>query len=76
MTGEFMWHMEDMLTLYEHPDDPRQPDVCCDERPCQLVVDLVCTKRLSLTSLNYTFLNVFPNDKCAGRPGHIETYTY
>ena len=31
-------------------------------------------KRVSLTSLNYTFLNVFPNDNCAGKPGHIETF--
>jgi hypothetical protein len=37
-------------------------------------LDLACTKRVSLSSLNYTFLNVFPNDKCAGRPGHLETY--
>jgi hypothetical protein len=37
-------------------------------------LDLACTKRVSLSSLNYTFLNVFPNDQCAGRPGHLETY--
>jgi hypothetical protein len=37
-------------------------------------LDLKCTQRLSLTSLNYTFLNAFPNDNCAGKPGHIETY--
>jgi hypothetical protein len=35
---------------------------------------LDCTKRVSLTSLNYTFLGVFPNEECAGKPGHIETY--
>jgi hypothetical protein len=37
-------------------------------------LDLACTKRVSLSSLNYTFLNVFPNDHCAGRSGHIETW--
>jgi hypothetical protein len=37
-------------------------------------LDLACTKRVSLSSLNYAFLNVFPNDHCAGRPGHLETY--
>jgi hypothetical protein len=37
-------------------------------------LDLACTKRVSLSSLNYTFLNEFPNANCSGRPGHIETY--
>jgi hypothetical protein len=37
-------------------------------------LDLKCTQRLSLTSLNYTYLNEFPNEKCSGKPGHIETF--
>jgi hypothetical protein len=37
-------------------------------------LELACTKRVSLTSLNYTFLNVFPHEQCAGKPGHLETY--
>jgi hypothetical protein len=37
-------------------------------------LDLACEKRLSLSSLNYTLLNTFPNDACAGKPGHIETW--
>jgi hypothetical protein len=37
-------------------------------------LNLACTKRVSLTSLNYTLLNVFPSSACAGRPGHIETF--
>ena len=37
-------------------------------------LDLACTKRVSLSSLNYTLLNAFPNENCAGRPGHLETY--
>jgi hypothetical protein len=31
--------MEDLLDLYEEPDDPQRPRVCCDERPCQLLGD-------------------------------------
>lgn len=29
--------MEDVLDLYEAPDNPLQPRVCFDERPCQLL---------------------------------------
>jgi hypothetical protein len=36
--------------------------------------NLQCTERVPLSSLNYTRLNVFPNDNCAGKPGHIETW--
>jgi transposase len=31
--------MEDLLDLYEEPDDPRRPRICFDERPCQLLGD-------------------------------------
>jgi DDE superfamily endonuclease len=31
--------MEDLLDLYEAPDDPKRPRVCFDERPCQLLAD-------------------------------------
>jgi hypothetical protein len=31
--------MEDLLDLYEEPDDPRRPRVRFDERPCQLLSD-------------------------------------
>jgi DDE superfamily endonuclease len=31
--------MEDLLDLYEEPDDPTRPRVCFDERPCQLLAD-------------------------------------
>lgn len=33
--------MEDLLHLYAQPDDPHQPVICFDERPCQLVEDVV-----------------------------------
>jgi hypothetical protein len=38
-------------------------------------LDLKCTQRLSLSSLNFTNLNEFPNTACAGKPGHIETWS-
>ena len=31
--------MEDVLDLYELPYDPRRPQICFDERPCQLLGD-------------------------------------
>ena len=33
--------MEDLLTLYERPYDPKRPLICFDERPCQLIGDVV-----------------------------------
>lgn len=32
--------MEDVLDLYEEPYDPKQPVICLDERPCQLLGEL------------------------------------
>lgn len=32
--------MEDVLDLYEEPDDPQRPRVCFDEHPCQLLEDV------------------------------------
>jgi hypothetical protein len=29
--------MEDVLELYEQPFDPKRPQICFDERPCQLI---------------------------------------
>jgi DDE superfamily endonuclease len=33
--------MEDLLSLYEAPYDPLWPVVCFDERPCQLIGDVI-----------------------------------
>lgn len=33
--------MEDILNLYEQPYDPKRPLVCFDERPCQLIEDVL-----------------------------------
>jgi len=34
--------MEDVLDLYERPYTTQYPVVCVDERPCQLIGDVVC----------------------------------
>jgi hypothetical protein len=41
MTSDFIWHMEDVLDLYEQPCDPKRPVICFDERPCQLIGDAI-----------------------------------
>ena len=33
--------MEDLLDLYEQPYDPKRPVICFDERPCQLIGDVI-----------------------------------
>ena len=33
--------MEDILNLYEQPYDPLEPLICFDERPCQLIDDVL-----------------------------------
>ena len=37
MTSGFLMGMEDILDLYEVPYDPCRPQLCFDERPCQLL---------------------------------------
>jgi hypothetical protein len=39
--SDFVWRMEDVLDLYALPYDPRFPQVCFDERPVQLLADIV-----------------------------------
>src|SRR5712692_728335 len=36
-SGEFIYHMEDVLDVYTRPYDPRRPQVCLDETSVQLV---------------------------------------
>lgn len=33
--------MEDVLDLYSQPYDPKRPQLCMDERPCQLIGDVL-----------------------------------
>jgi hypothetical protein len=41
LTSDFLWHMEDILSLYARPYDLHHPLVCFDERPCQLIENVV-----------------------------------
>lgn len=41
VSSEFVWHMEDVLDLYAEPYDPRYPMVCFDERPFQMLGDVM-----------------------------------
>ena len=41
MTGDYIWHMDDNLDLYEQPYDLRRPVICFDERLCQLLGDVL-----------------------------------
>ncbi len=38
---DFVWRMEDVLDLYAEPLDPTRPQVCFDERPCQLLGEVL-----------------------------------
>jgi hypothetical protein len=38
-TGEFVYYMEDVLSVYTRPYDPRYPVVCFDETSKQLVLE-------------------------------------
>ena len=41
ITSDFIYHMEDVLDQYNQPYDPKHPLVCFDEKPCQLIDDIV-----------------------------------
>jgi hypothetical protein len=40
MTGDFIWHMEDVLHQLAVPYDPLRPLIYVDERPCFLIEDV------------------------------------
>ena len=40
ITGDYVWHMEDVLHQYHLPYDVRHPLICFDERPCFLIEDV------------------------------------
>lgn len=40
MTGDYVWHREDVLYQSHLPYDVRYPLLCCDERPCFLSADV------------------------------------
>jgi DDE superfamily endonuclease len=38
--AEFAWHMEDVLDVYQRPEDPQRPVVCLDETSRQIVAEV------------------------------------
>ncbi len=41
LNSQFIWQMEKLLDVYEKPYDPKYPVVGFDERPCQLIEDIL-----------------------------------
>lgn len=41
MNAEYLWRMEKVLDVYERPYDLQHPVICFDERPCQLLSDVL-----------------------------------
>jgi transposase len=41
INSNFIWHMEQVLDQYGKPYNPDYPVVCFDERPCQLIEDVL-----------------------------------
>ncbi len=41
MGADFVWRMEDVLELYAQSYDPKRPQICFDERPVQLLADVL-----------------------------------
>lgn len=41
ISSDFIWRMEAVLDLYEQGYDPQRPVICFDERPCQLLGDVL-----------------------------------
>jgi hypothetical protein len=41
ITSDFIWNMEDVLDLYKQPYDQKHPVISFDERPCQLIDDVI-----------------------------------
>jgi hypothetical protein len=62
VTGAFVWKMEDVLSVYERPYDPKRPVVCLDETTKQLVAE-------TRTSLP-------PVPARDGKPGRPARYDY
>jgi hypothetical protein len=41
ITAEFLWRMEQVLNVYEQSYNSRRPVICLDERPCQLLGEVM-----------------------------------
>jgi hypothetical protein len=64
MTSDFIWHMEDVLDLYEQPHDPKRPVICFDERPCQLIDDVIAPIPMKPGSLKKEHYEYSRNGTC------------
>ena len=58
ITSEYLWHMEDILYQYARPYDPLSPLLCYDERPCQLLGDLLVPLRCNRVSPSVLIMNM------------------
>lgn len=47
--------MEDILDLYEEPYDRNRPVLCVDERPCQLINDVIPMKSSKTKKVDYEY---------------------
>jgi len=41
LNADSLWHMEDILNLYEQPYDPLSPLITFDERPLKLILNVL-----------------------------------
>lgn len=48
--AEFVWRMEDILSVYSRPYDEKKPVICMDEKPYQLLDDEYQTIEMSETN--------------------------
>lgn len=47
-SGEFVWHMKDVLEVYTRPYDPRYPVICMAQRASQVSKQVLCETRPGL----------------------------
>lgn len=45
--ADFVYHMEDVLSVYLRPSDPRFPQVCMDETPVHLRSERIASEAAS-----------------------------
>lgn len=80
LTPEFIERMEDVLNLYEKPYNCREPVICLDEKPVQLLKDVrepITEKPGKIRKRDYEYVragtaNVF----CAVEPKGGRHFTY
>ena len=80
LTTEFIERMEDVLDLYAKPYDSKEPVVCLDEKPVQLVKDArepIQGKAGSIKKRDYEYIRAgTANIFCAIEPKGGQHFTY